>query len=186
MPLQQKWRCMLLQKIISRSVQETIALGKRLAWYLKAGDLVALVGVFGAGKTYFTKGIARGLGIKKWREVNSPSFVLCNVYRPVGAVHEPPKSRHGGRAIRELPLLYHFDAQRLSDAKEFLRLGLTEAFVDGVCVMEWADKWPGLMGLPNVLRVGFKLKGKNKRLLEFSGKGKQWVRIIKELIKEAV
>lgn len=150
-------------KVVSHSVKETMALGKRAGRYLKAGDLVALVGVFGAGKTYFTKGLAQGLGVKRVNEVISPSFILCNV--------------HKGKRL----VLYHFDVQRLPDAKELLRLGLTEAFVDGICVMEWADKWSGLMGLPNVLRVGFKLKGKNERLLEFRGKGKQWLGVIREL-----
>lgn len=150
-------------KVISHSVKETMALGKRVGRYLKAGDLVALVGVFGAGKTYFTKGLAQGLGVKRVNKVVSPSFVLCNV--------------HKGKRLA----LYHFDVQRLANAKELLRFGLTEAFVDGVCVMEWADKWSGLMGLPNVLKVGFELKGKNKRLLEFSGKGKQWKKVIRQL-----
>lgn len=155
-------------KVISPSVKETMALGERIGRHLKAGDLVALVGIFGSGKTYFTKGIARGLGVRRINEVISPSFTLCNT--------------HKGKRLN----LYHFDVQRLPNANELLKLGFTDAFIDGVCVMEWADKWAGLIRLPNVLRIEFTLNSKHKRLLEFRGKGKQWVKVIKQLRKEIV
>jgi len=135
-------------KFISHSVKETMTIGSRLARHLKVGNIVALSGIFGAGKTYFTKGIAQGLGIKRLNEVKSPSFVLCNIYQ--------------GKRLK----LYHFDAQRLPDAKELLKLGLTECFYDGVCVMEWAEKLPRLNRQPNVIQVKFTLKGKTKRLIE--------------------
>lgn len=130
---------------------ETIELGRRLSRYLKAGDLVALSGVFGAGKTYFTKGIALGLGVKRLKEVNSPSFVLCNIYQ--------------GKRFK----LYHFDCQRLTDARELLSLGLTEALTDGICVLEWANKLPQLNKYTNLIQVRFTLKGQTQRLLTFSG-----------------
>ena len=62
-------------KIISKSVNETINIGKRIAKKLKGGDIVCLFGAFGAGKTVLTKGIAQGLGIKR-DHIVSPSFVL--------------------------------------------------------------------------------------------------------------
>lgn len=137
-------------KIISRSVKETMTIGSRLAKHLKTGDIVALSGIFGAGKTYFTKGIAQGLGVKRLKDVNSPSFVLCNIYK--------------GNKLK----LYHFDAYRLPDAKELLKLGLTDCFYDGVCVMEWSERLVALKYQPNVIFVNFKVKGENERVLTFS------------------
>jgi len=134
-------------KIISHSVKETIGIGRRLARHLKIGDIVALSGIFGAGKTYFTKGIAQGAGIKKRQQVNSPSFVLCNVYN-----------------CRKFKI-YHFDAHRLPKAEELLELGLTDCFYDGVCVLEWAEKVTGLARQPNVIPISFKVKNRNERIL---------------------
>lgn len=155
-------------QIISHSVKETMALGTRLAKHLKTGDIVALSGAFGAGKTYFTKGIAKGLGVKKINEVISPSFILCNI--------------HQGKRLK----LYHFDAHRLPDARELFKLGLTEGLFDGVCVIEWADKFPRsalaergssrrsvgaarLNKQSNVIYVQFTLKGKTKRKIKIIG-----------------
>lgn len=141
--------------ILSDSVEETMSIGTRLAKQLKTGDIVVLSGIFGAGKTYFTKGIARGLGVKDIKKVVSPSFVL-------GAIHQ-------GRKLK----LYHFDAQRLANAKELLNLGLGECFYDGVCVIEWGEKIPELKvmpaspsGGPNIISVKFEAIGKNKRALK--------------------
>ena len=131
-----------------------MALGARLAKYFKTGDMIALSGIFGAGKTYFTKGIARGLGVKDIKKVVSPSFVL-------GTVHQ-------GRKLK----LYHFDAQRLASAGELLKLGLTECFLDGVCVVEWGEKIPEIKQQPNLIYITFEVTGKNKRRLTISDDGR--------------
>lgn len=141
-------------RIISKSIKETFAIGKKLAKHLKPGDIVALVGIFGAGKTYFTKGIAWGLGVNRWREVNSPSFILGNVYQ--------------GKQYK----LYHFDCQRLSFAEELLNLGFTDGVANGIIVVEWADKLPHLDKYPDLIQINFTVKGKTKRLLTFSGNKK--------------
>lgn len=112
---------------ISKSVKETLHLGEKLAKCFKKGDFVALIGDLGSGKTVLTKGIAKGLGVKSARYVNSPTFVIIKEYK--------------GR----LPL-YHFDLYRLDhpgllDAENF-----EEYFYgDGVTVVEWADKIKGLL-----------------------------------------
>ncbi len=112
-------------EFISNSEAETISFGKRFAEYLKPGDVVALCGELGSGKTYFTKGIASGLGICE-DLVTSPSFTLVNEYE--------------GKYK-----LYHIDAYRLSK-EEFLSAGLDEYFYsDGIAVMEWADRWPEIL-----------------------------------------
>lgn len=113
--------------MISRSIKETIDAGAKLAKKLKAGDVVALVGELGAGKTVFTKGIAKGLGVKDSRYVNSPTFVIIKEYK--------------GR----LPL-YHFDLYRLDSSSIIDAENFEEYFYgDGVSVIEWADKARGLL-----------------------------------------
>ena len=108
------------ESIQSHSAAETEALGARLAERLGPGDVVALTGELGAGKTCFTQGLARGLGVAG-RAV-SPTFVLINEYR--------------GR----LPV-HHVDAYRTESLTELLDLGLDELFSgDGVTIVEWADK----------------------------------------------
>ena len=111
---------------ISHSPAETIALARTLATTLRRGDVLALSGDLGAGKTHFVKGLAAGLGAAA--SVTSPTFTL---------LHEYP----GGH----LPL-YHFDFYRLDDADEALKIGLDEYLDgDGACVIEWAEKFPALL-----------------------------------------
>lgn len=136
---------------ISQNVKETISLGARLGRQLRQGDLVALIGIFGAGKTYFTKGIAQGIGIKDHRQITSPSFTLIQVYQ--------------GKKTK----LYHIDAQRLTRPQELLNLGLADALTDGICVIEWADKCLPFLNKPDIIQVRFQLKNKTTRVLRFSG-----------------
>lgn len=106
--------------LITHFPAETHALGVRLGKQARAGDVIALIGDLGAGKTILTKGIASGLGADP-DEVTSPTFVLM--------------ARHEARVP-----LYHFDAYRLSGPDEILEIGAEEAFYgNGVSVIEWAD-----------------------------------------------
>ena len=106
--------------VVSRSPEETQAVGERLGARLVAGSVVACTGELGAGKTCFLQGLARGLGVTG--DVTSPTFVLVNQYR--------------GR----LPV-YHLDAYRTGSLTELVDLGLEEMLHgDGVTVIEWADK----------------------------------------------
>ena len=112
--------------IISHSPAETFAHGRTLADSLRAGDVIALDGDLGAGKTHFVKGIAAGLGCDC--DVTSPTFTLVHEYA-------------GGR----LPL-FHFDFYRLESEDETLRIGLDDYLgADGVLVIEWAGKFPALL-----------------------------------------
>ena len=100
---------------------ETLALGQRLAARLKKGDLVALDGDLGAGKTVLVRGIVRGLGADE-SLLSSPTYVLVQ--------HYP------GR----IPV-YHVDLYRVpSGPGELAGLGLEEMLADGVVVMEWAGR----------------------------------------------
>ena len=100
---------------------DTRALGHRIAEAAEPGDVVALIGDLGTGKTALTKYIAEGLGIKG--DISSPTFTIVKEYR-------------SGR----LPL-YHFDVYRLAGIDDMLELGYEEYFYgDGICVVEWADR----------------------------------------------
>lgn len=108
------------------SEAEMIAAGTSLAADLEAGDVVALNGQLGAGKTHFSKGIVAGLG--SGDEVTSPTFALVQEY-------------HGG----SLPV-FHFDFYRLDEVGELLRLGWDEYLdEDGILLVEWADKFPDVL-----------------------------------------
>ena len=107
-------------EFIVKTEAETIELGKKIGRYLKKGDIIALDGTLAAGKTYLTKGIALGLGIKE--DVTSPTFTLISEYS--GRLH-----------------LYHMDVYRLDSVEEFLDLGTEEMlYGEGVCVIEWSEK----------------------------------------------
>ncbi len=102
------------------SPEETFAAGKRLGEQAAAGDVFALLGDLGVGKTVFTQGFADGLGIEG--PVNSPTFTILQIYEE-------------GR----LPL-YHFDVYRIGDPEEMDEIGFEEYTQgDGVCLIEWAN-----------------------------------------------
>ena len=113
--------------IITESDQETIQLGKSLGSLLREGDVVALVGELGSGKTWMTKGITFGLGIDPRTVVTSPSFSIVNEYP--------------GRVT-----LFHMDVYRLERFSEVLSAGLEEYLHSGgVVVLEWANLWPEIL-----------------------------------------
>jgi tRNA threonylcarbamoyladenosine biosynthesis protein TsaE len=102
------------------SETDTRALGLRIAEAAEPGDVVALIGDLGTGKTALTKYIAEGLGIKG--DISSPTFTIVKEYR-------------SGR----MPL-YHFDVYRLGSGDKLLDIGAEEMLDgDGLCVIEWAD-----------------------------------------------
>lgn len=112
---------------ISRSPEETEKIGEKLACELKPGDVVALIGGIGAGKTTFVRGLAQGLGVPP-SSVASPSFVLVRQYT-------------SGR----LPL-YHADLFRLENLPAAASVGLEECYeAGGVTLIEWANKVPGVL-----------------------------------------
>jgi len=146
----------------SKSAAETIEIGKELGKLLTKGDVVALIGELGSGKTYFTKGIAQGLEVPPDHVVNSPSFTLVNSYE--------------GRLT-----LYHMDSYRLKGAQEFINAGLEEYFyMEGVVVLEWADKWPELLPAWH-LKVRLDILGPNSRRITFEGDHQRACQIIEAI-----
>ena len=110
-----------MREVLIKNEKDTEAFGLALADELKAGDVVALIGDLGTGKTTLTGYIAKGLGIKE--NVTSPTFTIVSEY-------------HSGRLS-----LYHFDVYRLESSEELYEIGAEEYFyAGGVCVIEWADR----------------------------------------------
>ena len=107
--------------MVTRSEEETAAVGRDLASALHPGTTILLTGDLGAGKTAFTRGLAEGLGVLP-EDVSSPTFTIMQEYR-------------GGR----LPL-FHVDLYRLNDPREIDDLGLDEISQSGVLAIEWAEK----------------------------------------------
>jgi len=147
----------------SKSTSQTIRIGKSIGSRLRAGDVVALVGELGAGKTQFIKGLAAGAGVGKPTYVSSPSFTLINEY--------PGK----------VPF-YHIDLFRLESQKEAEGLGLEDYLHGGgITAIEWADKIPSL--LPGeMLSIHMVYTGKNTRSIEMTGKGKRYEEFVNEVM----
>ena len=136
----------------SASEDDTMGLGRKLGGLLDAGDVVALAGELGSGKTCFAKGLARGLGIPADVVVNSPSFALLNEY-------------DDGRVT-----FYHLDAYRLERRDDFLGAGLEEVFHQGgVVALEWGDRWPEI--LPDrTITASFDMVDDSNRMIRFSAR----------------
>ena len=106
----------------TRTPAETQTIGEEIGKQLRQGDLVALIGDLGTGKTCLTQGIARGVGVYPNQTVNSPSYTLINEY------------------AGKIPI-YHVDLYRLQNHDELLDLGLDEYMEgNGICIIEWAEK----------------------------------------------
>ena len=139
-------------KIITVSEKQTIELAQKMATKLQGGEVLCLVGDLGAGKTAFTKGIAKGLGVKNI--ITSPTFVLTKNY----------KARLG-----QIKQLVHIDAYRLNSGSELEYIGATEYFQDcqSVTIIEWADKvkdiWP-----KHKIVIEFKILEDNQREIKIT------------------
>lgn len=159
-----EWGDELSKTITVDSAEQTMSIGQKLADFLQPRDLILLDGDLGAGKTTFTKGLAKGLGIT--RPIKSPTFTIIREYQD-------------GR----IPL-YHMDVYRLEEGGGD-DLGLEEYFNgDGVNVVEWskfvADELPN-----QYLRIIFKRddsKGDNVRTLTFEAKGDRFEKMISEVL----
>jgi tRNA threonylcarbamoyladenosine biosynthesis protein TsaE len=157
----------MLKKFVSKSEADTIKFGNNLGKVLRGGEILALCGELGSGKTSLVKGIAKGLGVKSNRHVNSPSFVILKEYE--------------GRVP-----LYHFDIYRLDEAADFLTVDYAEYFYDkGVSVIEWADKIIDLLP-KEFLRIDITMKeNKNERAIKIAPHGKRYMELLKKLNQTA-
>ncbi len=137
-------------KIISNSAEQTFEIARHIGEKAKDGDLFALSGELGSGKTCFTKGLALGLGVSEEYQITSPTFTLINEY--------PARCK-----------LYHFDVYRLSGYSEFEDLGYEEYFAgDGVVVIEWAEKIAKLIPRDSIF-INFEYVDENSRKMIIRG-----------------
>jgi len=144
------------------SPEETIHLGLRLGALLVEGDVVALAGDLGSGKTWFAKGVALGLKIPPDMVITSPSFALMNEYE--------------GKYT-----LFHIDVYRLETVSDFLDAGLDEYLHgNGLVVMEWADRWPEILP-ESSLMVRLVVLDEHSREITFSGRHPEALRILKQI-----
>ena len=125
--------------------EATEAFGRALAPLLRAGDVVALNGALGAGKTTLARGVLRGLGHQG--DVASPTFPIVQAY-------DPPDTR--------LPL-WHVDLYRIEDSRELDELGLDDALADAALLIEWPERLPVLW--PQALRLTLSVETADSRAL---------------------
>lgn len=138
--------------MLTYSAEDTIKLGRNMAKKLRRGDVVALYGDLGSGKTTFTKGIGEGLNVKNARHINSPTFVLIKEYKG------------------NIPM-YHVDLYRLDDLRDMEDIGIEEyVYGDGVCVIEWAEKAKNILP-KRLISVRFKIKGDEEREIKIENPG---------------
>ncbi|ACM21283.1 N-carboxy-L-threonyl-AMP--tRNA (adenosine37-6-N)-N-carboxy-L-threonyltransferase, TsaE subunit [Geotalea daltonii FRC-32] len=151
--------------LVSKSVEETVSVGKKLGTLLQGGDFVALQGELGAGKTQLAKGIAEGLGVDPSIPVTSPTYTLLNVY--------------SGR----LPF-YHFDLYRLHGGQDLLDLGFDEYFHgDGICLVEWAERLQEMLP-DDYLLITMSHVGDDCRSLSFTSSGSRGEQLIRLLMDD--
>lgn len=138
-------------EIISNSAEQTKELAHFIGKKLRQGDVLALSGELGSGKTCFTTGLARGLGVDDKYQITSPTFTLINEY--------PGRYK-----------LYHFDLYRLKDYSEFEDLGHEEYFyANGICVIEWAEKIKKILP-KDAFFISFEYVDENKRKIVIEGR----------------
>jgi len=137
-------------ELISNSAAQTIEIARLIGEKAKDGDLFALSGELGSGKTCFTKGLAQGLGVSAEYQITSPTFTLINEY--------PARCK-----------LYHFDVYRLNNYSELEDLGYEEYLSgDGVIVIEWAEKIAKLIPGDSIF-INFEYVDENSRKMIIRG-----------------
>jgi len=140
-------------EIITKSAEETKDFGKETGNKLKGGEIFALMGDLGSGKTTFAQGLIRGLGIKK--RIISPTFILVRHYEVLSTLK-----------FGRIKNIYHIDLYRLegSIGEQLSELGFSDIISDdsNVVLVEWADKATNVFP-SNTVWIEFKNVGKDKR-----------------------
>jgi tRNA threonylcarbamoyladenosine biosynthesis protein TsaE len=139
-------------KKVFKNEKETLAFAEKFSKTLRGGEVVALIGELGAGKTVFTKGMAHRLGIKQ--KIQSPTFLLMKIYNV---------------KKQKIKFLVHVDAYRLGSAAELVDIGILDWLgrTDTVAVIEWADKVQELFYGKKVIKIKMELgNGKEERIIE--------------------
>ncbi len=136
--------------LISKSAEETREIGKIIGEQLGAGDILALTGELGSGKTCITQGVARGIQVPDEYRITSPTFTLINEYP--------------GRVM-----LYHMDMYRLTGPEDLADMGYEDYFYgDGLVVIEWAEKISDILPADN-LYVSMRYLDESSREIRIAG-----------------
>jgi tRNA threonylcarbamoyladenosine biosynthesis protein TsaE len=136
--------------LISKSAEETREIGRIIGEQLGAGDILALTGELGSGKTCITQGVARGIQVPEEYPITSPTFTLINEYP--------------GRVM-----LYHMDMYRLTGPEDLADMGYEDYFYgDGLVVIEWAEKISDILPADN-LYVSMRYLDESSREIRIAG-----------------
>jgi tRNA threonylcarbamoyladenosine biosynthesis protein TsaE len=131
----------------TNSPEETIEVGRKIGSQLKGGEVIAISGLLGSGKTHLIKGIATGAGAQDSRSINSPTFVIVNEY--IGRLD-----------------IFHIDAYRLNSIAEFEMLGFDDfCYPQSVVLIEWADKIESALGDTDYIRIALEHSGQSSRTI---------------------
>ena len=135
-----------MKDLIIDTEEAMVGAGKKLGSTAKPSDVFALIGDLGAGKTYFTKGLVHGAGCES--SVTSPTFPLLHEY------------------LQGKVPIYHFDFYRINSVHELIDIGWEDyAESDGICVIEWADKFPEI--IPKIaIWLQFNIKDNGSRIIQ--------------------
>lgn len=151
-------------RIFSKNAEDTYRIGESLGKLLFPGSIICLTGDLGAGKTAFTQGIGKGLGVKE--HVISPTYTIINEYTT-------------GR----IPL-YHFDVYRLGSSDEMYELGCDEyLYGDGATVLEWADSVDDVIPAERLWITIRKLESPDEREIIMEASGSAYDKLLKEMEK---
>jgi tRNA threonylcarbamoyladenosine biosynthesis protein TsaE len=130
---------------VSNSAEETIEIGRKLGSQLRGGEIVAVCGPLGSGKTHLIKGIAAGAGAEDSKSVSSPTFVIVKEYK--GQVY-----------------VYHIDAYRINSLEEFEMLGFDDfCYPQSAVLIEWADKIEAALAGIDYIRIELSHAGQTQR-----------------------
>ena len=149
-------------KLISHNEKETLSFGKKLASFLKKGDIIVLTGELGSGKTKLTEGILTYYGLED--EISSPTFTIVNEY------------------IKDDTKIFHFDVYRLEDSSEFYAIGGEEYFDNGICIIECGEIIQD--ALPkDYIHIRFERDDTNEniRILNITSYGKKYDQLLNKL-----
>ena len=148
------------------SAEEMQRVSARLGRVVQIGDVVALTGPLGAGKTTFVQGLARGLGVRADRHVASPTFALVN--------------EHPGRID-----FVHVDFYRINSPAELPELGIEEAYDRAVTAIEWADRFPDWLPA-DTLHISIEPEPNGARVLRAQGSGPRGQELLRHLASTKV
>jgi len=142
-------------ELTSNSPDETYEAGRTISGYLKTPSVVALSGTLGSGKTCLANGIAFGLGIKE--TLTSPTYTIINEYRI-------PRAKKNINSV-----LYHIDAYRLNNEKEFEDIGGMEIIAsNGIVIIEWSENIQKALK-DNIITVSISITGGYSRMIIIKG-----------------